>query len=422
MKGSGSRPAGRADGGWSPVLEADRAPVYGEAYLEVPAGARAVAPGRPGAHRKTPEYVRWVQRSLNQLMSAGLAVDGISGPLTRAAIRRFQARFKLLVDGVVGPQSEAALLAAGAPPPPAPGASSSRSGAVFLPSWRPPAAAAAAGPGQRTCCLLAPTLSPFAADSNLADPAALGTHGGGDERVGLVYTGGAGFIDLGHLRDLIDLTRFVYDRLATGSGSPALKTSHGEAIWDAARLGGAPAMRIKVARAIAYDDSIGYEIFTYSVMAPGFHNSAFSPEDLCSNYLGTLIAERAILGGARSFQAAATAEIGTALARLQAQPVREALRAFNRIARRWVDFTGVPSLARNDYLRRRNFSRYPWKAGHPGDIPTPGWVTADLGPVDGFYNYAHTLTRVITRSDFPAEVAAIRGDASRRYGPDFDKP
>lgn len=78
--------------------------------------------GQPGllgeVDRRSAAYTRWVQQSLNQIMNAGLAVDGISGPLTRAAIRSFQQSRKLAVDGIVGPITEAALVAAGAPKPP----------------------------------------------------------------------------------------------------------------------------------------------------------------------------------------------------------------------------------------------------------------------------------------------------------------
>ena len=68
--------------------------------------------------RKSADYIRWVQRSLNSLDSAGLAVDGISGPLTRAAVRAFQGKHGLAVDGIVGPITEGALMSAGAEPPP----------------------------------------------------------------------------------------------------------------------------------------------------------------------------------------------------------------------------------------------------------------------------------------------------------------
>jgi peptidoglycan hydrolase-like protein with peptidoglycan-binding domain len=67
--------------------------------------------------RRGPAYMRWVQQSLNQVDNAGLVVDGIKGPRTTAAVRRFQQRSGLVPDGIVGPRTEAALIAAGAPRP-----------------------------------------------------------------------------------------------------------------------------------------------------------------------------------------------------------------------------------------------------------------------------------------------------------------
>jgi peptidoglycan hydrolase-like protein with peptidoglycan-binding domain len=68
--------------------------------------------------RNSPEYIRWIQTSLNQIDSAALGVDGIQGPLTSAAIRNFQTRHALDIDGIVGPETEAELIAEGAPRPP----------------------------------------------------------------------------------------------------------------------------------------------------------------------------------------------------------------------------------------------------------------------------------------------------------------
>ncbi len=68
--------------------------------------------------RKSPDYIRWVQRSLNQILGLRLTEDGIMGSQTRSAIRSFQQQKRLRVDGIVGPQTEAALIAAGASPPP----------------------------------------------------------------------------------------------------------------------------------------------------------------------------------------------------------------------------------------------------------------------------------------------------------------
>ncbi len=57
---------------------------------------------RPVADSRKDE-VRRLQDRLNELTGAGLAVDGLYGPLTRAAVRAFQEREGLQVDGVAGP-------------------------------------------------------------------------------------------------------------------------------------------------------------------------------------------------------------------------------------------------------------------------------------------------------------------------------
>src|SRR5262245_34712846 len=60
--------------------------------------------------------VRWFQAALNQVLRAGLTVDGGPGPQTRAAIRAFQQRRGLVVDGQLTSLLERALVAAGATP------------------------------------------------------------------------------------------------------------------------------------------------------------------------------------------------------------------------------------------------------------------------------------------------------------------
>jgi|GEM_PF-5645139 len=49
--------------------------------------------------------VKTLQTRLNQLINAGLAVDGHYGPLTQAAVEEFQRQQGITVDGIVGPQT-----------------------------------------------------------------------------------------------------------------------------------------------------------------------------------------------------------------------------------------------------------------------------------------------------------------------------
>ncbi|RKQ93398.1 putative peptidoglycan binding protein [Solirubrobacter pauli] len=59
----------------------------------------------------TGDDVRAVQRAL------GITADGEFGPITRRAVKDFQARSGLVVDGIVGPATKRALGLAGAPTP-----------------------------------------------------------------------------------------------------------------------------------------------------------------------------------------------------------------------------------------------------------------------------------------------------------------
>jgi peptidoglycan hydrolase-like protein with peptidoglycan-binding domain len=61
--------------------------------------------------RSSPDSIRWVQRSLNEVLRLRLAEDGVAGPSTRSAIRNFQRREWLPVTGTIGPDSERMLIA-----------------------------------------------------------------------------------------------------------------------------------------------------------------------------------------------------------------------------------------------------------------------------------------------------------------------
>jgi peptidoglycan hydrolase-like protein with peptidoglycan-binding domain len=60
----------------------------------------------------TGDNVSALQRGLNTVMRAGLAVDGDFGPATESALKAFQARFGLAPDGEYGPATAAMMRAA----------------------------------------------------------------------------------------------------------------------------------------------------------------------------------------------------------------------------------------------------------------------------------------------------------------------
>jgi hypothetical protein len=74
----------------------------------------APMPGADGILRtgSVGDLVRTLQRHLNTVLRTSLAVDGEFGPATSAALKTFQARFRIEVDGEYGPQSAAAMKAA----------------------------------------------------------------------------------------------------------------------------------------------------------------------------------------------------------------------------------------------------------------------------------------------------------------------
>ncbi len=276
---------------------------------------------------------------------------------------------------------------------------------------RSPRPALGAVPSRQGCCMLIP--------SALIDPSTLGTHQGPDERLGIIYTGAAGFIDLGHLRHCCDTTKWVYDQIVALKGFPgAIKTAEGTATLTAS----VPAsMWTTVARDIAFDEALGHEIATYWGRFPGLGSSSFSPEDLCSNHLGTYIAESAIKslvpGSGVSFGAAVTAVLTATLTALKAQPLVETHRAWARIGNCWIGPTLLSTLS------RRNFSITPWKVGHPSDVATPSWLTQPPGAGAKYYTFEYFYTLMtINTSTFASRLQAIRANALKTFGPKYDKP
>jgi hypothetical protein len=59
--------------------------------------------------RRQPDYIKWVQESINRVSGTTLSVDGSVTPQTQEAIREFQKAHGLVADGIAGPLTERKL-------------------------------------------------------------------------------------------------------------------------------------------------------------------------------------------------------------------------------------------------------------------------------------------------------------------------
>jgi hypothetical protein len=129
------------------------------AAAAAPAGAAPAAPGdvsppaaAPGQAAPDLKNVAEIQKALQKLGYDPGKIDGLMGPHTQGAIKKFQQANGLAVDGIVGPKTRAALdkaLQGGAAP----------AGGPTAPPAAPPAAAPAAAPAPTS----APNLAPWQA-------------------------------------------------------------------------------------------------------------------------------------------------------------------------------------------------------------------------------------------------------------------
>ncbi|KQR77283.1 hypothetical protein ASF98_21280 [Arthrobacter sp. Leaf337] len=359
-------------------------------------GSLAFVFGPPLKRGSRGDAVVALQTALTRL-SFRVGVNADFGADTDKALKAFQASAGLQPTGITDGFTRQAILSALAAIP------ASR---PFVPPAPPTPALTQPRSLFRPCCLLR--------TKSLKGVATRGGHASDDP--GIVYTGKAGFVDLGHLWDLADITAFAYQQIHAANGATGTKVQTAEG--TATLTSTAPAKEwLRLAQSIAFDDALGHEIASYDlVWMVGMHNSAFSPEDLCSNYLGTLVAARALTAGG-SFATEVENQLKVLLSDLNAQSEAETQKAFNRISRRWVDV----SLSWDDsaYLVRRNFTRFPWKTGHSSDAPTPAFVVAPFR-LSSTYDYRHKGG--FSQTDFSTKISAIKVDAASRYGSTFDRP
>lgn len=245
-------------------------------------------------------------------------------------------------------------------------------------------AATQTDPSWRACCALGQWK---AGGSGALDPLAIGGHKKGGispgGTTGYVYSKRIGLVDLGHVRDLADLTKFVYDGLARA----AVTFNLFEGTASAFRIPPDQESRLAVAGAITYVESWAHEIATWP------DRSSFSPEDLCSNIVGIECGKRAIRVGGSYDAAMDTVLYALLNAELDAASRTETADVLKKIDGDWFDITQQPEI-----LLRRNFDGVPWMASMTFDAPgaplTPAWL--DPSAFEPLYSeFSYMMNRLV---------------------------
>jgi len=162
----------------------------------------------------------------------------------------------------------------------------------------------------RTCCSFGSEMQLFAVPgvklTEITSIERIGAHhylGDPSEENGIVYTRRGGFIDMGHLRDQVDWTAFIYKQLSENQTGEVLNLVLG-------REGGEKTLNVNLTSQlqdndlillsgkIAYDLSVWHEIATWfgasTIPFVPERYSSFSIEDAYSNLLGVTIGIKAL--------------------------------------------------------------------------------------------------------------------------------
>ncbi len=297
----------------------------------------------------------------------------------------------------------------------------------------------------RTCCAFGANLKvsiiPVYRYTMLTSIELLGPHkylGGYGENNGILYTRRGGFIDIGHLRDLIDWTAYLYNLEKKSQ-------EKGEVFINLGFEAGEKSLDIRIpsseneenlitlAGRIAYDISIWHEITSWfgasDVPLVSEKFSSFSIEDAYSNLLGINIATEAIKSEL-PYDQAVTEAIKKTLIDLEAVSSKEeSCQAMDAVREIW--WTRKKHLPNNKIMLRREVGAYspltPWlvpgwesKNSLPLKLTVPE-TTPDGIPLSEFYSFtvhlshklpvkkifADSSKHLVTQLDFQHIIAYI---------------
>jgi len=230
----------------------------------------------------------------------------------------------------------------------------------------------------RACCAFGYDMKlwgvPFVSIDQVISIEELGEHrymGHKKEGTGTIYTRRGGFIDIGHLRDQIDWTRYLYTTILNSRGK-------GEVVLPLRNEAGRKTLYLNVpaqfdtddcillAGKIAYDFSLWHEISTWfgasTIPLVPEKFSSFSVEDVYSNLLGIHVGMKT-LHSKPPFNAAATKNIASILDSLAVvQTAKETYDAYDAVHDLW--YTRKKRMPRTDVTLKRDLdvltSSRPW--------------------------------------------------------------
>lgn len=268
-------------------------------------------------------------------------------------------------------------------------------------------------PQMRTGMLLFPALIwPL----TIADPRDLGKH---EYRLGplppmriretswgIIYTRRAGFVDIAHIRNSIDLAYYAYPRLQA-----ALKAEHTHVVlvgaepslyhlwisypewWknltSAAKAPLTALLGQRMAQRMSYMMMTWHEIITWygyrSTLIAGEKWSAFSPDDMASHLLGAELSGPYLDLPEEQFEQAITQALSRRLTELEAQEPAQTRKAVDMVEGYWWDFRKQDLLRRQVEIHLDGEAMSPWLVpalANGGQAATLSVAT--LGDVNGY--------------------------------------
>ena len=191
------------------------------------------------------------------------------------------------------------------------------------------------------------------------DPNKLGEHSycmSFSERIGVIYTCRAGHIDIGHVRKMADWTGFLsaktLEHIEKGDTKFRIKLyepsryfvdltypDNWESYSEEEKESIAKEVSIKLGMYFAYNAAIWHEVLTWFDYKPkevlSDFESAFAWEDMYSNLLGILLAEKALRNENCDFSSSITFYLDEALKELNVQSKEIALNVTNKVKGLW---------------------------------------------------------------------------------------